>query len=174
MELLETKTTRIEVNGVHCYVTPLLRIQMMPKLRVPREVVMKNLPNTDRKLVQDPQHAATYQEEIKKLELAGYATKIHSHEADTSKELWFLPHHMVRHNGKDRIVFNCSFQIVIQTLSTNILPGLTLGPSLLGVLQRFGEYQVTISGDIKGIFHQVHLLKRQALVEIPLERLEDR
>ncbi|XP_035235202.1 uncharacterized protein LOC118206521 [Anguilla anguilla] len=160
VDLLETDTTRVEVDGVHRYATPLLRVQTMPKLQVPKEVVMKNLRNTEKRLAQDSQRASTYQEEIKKLEVAGYATKIDNHEADTSEESWFLPHHIVRHNGKDRIVFNCSFQIGGQSLNNYLLPGPTLGPSLLGVLLRFREHRVAMSGDIKGMFHQVRLLDK--------------
>jgi len=151
---------------VHRYATPLLRVQTMPKLQVPREVVMKNLRNTEKRLAKDPQCASTYQEEIKKLEIAGYATKIDSCKADTSEESWFLPHHMVRHNGKDRIVFNCSFQLSGQSLKNYLLPGPALGPSILGVLLRFREHRVAISGDIKGMFHQVRLLDR----DMPLLR----
>ncbi|CAM4718193.1 unnamed protein product [Leuciscus chuanchicus] len=132
VDLLEAETIRVEVNGVHRYATPLLRVPNMPKL----------------------------QEEIKKLEIAGYATKIDSCEADSSEESWFLPHHMVRHNGKERIVFNCSFQLGRQSLNNYLLPGPALGPSLLGVLLRFREHRVAVSGDIKGMFHQVRLLDR--------------
>ncbi|XP_078797113.1 uncharacterized protein LOC144989073 [Oryzias latipes] len=58
----------------------------------------------------------------------------------------------------DRLVFNCSFSYQGQTLNEYLLPGPTLGASLLGVLLRFREYAVAISGDIKGMFHQVRLL----------------
>jgi len=130
---------------------------------------MKNLRHTEKRLAKDPQRASTYQEEIKKLEIAGYATKIDSCEADTSEESWFLPHHMFRHNGKDWIVFNCSFQLSGQSLNNYLLPGPTLGPSLLGVLLHSREHRVAISSEITGMFHQ-----RQALTEVPVEGSEDR
>ncbi|XP_039539859.1 uncharacterized protein LOC120487658 [Pimephales promelas] len=160
VDLLEAETIRVEVNGVHRYATPLLRVPNMPKLKVSKEVVMKNLRNTEKRLVQDPLRASTYREEIKKLEIAGYVNKIDSCEADSSEESWFLPHHMVRHNGKERIVFNCSFQLGRQSLNNYLLPGPALGPSLLGVLLRFREHRVAVSGDIKGMFHQIRLLDR--------------
>ncbi len=44
------------------------------------------------------------------------------------------------------------------SLNQQLLPGPTLGASLLGVLLRFRQYAVAISGDIRGMFHQVRLL----------------
>ncbi len=99
-----------------------------------------------------------YCSEIRKLESAGYVAKITAEEADQSAESWFIPHHMVQHNGKDRIVFNCSFQHQGQTLNDQLLPGPTLRPSLLGVVLRYRQNTVANSGDIKGMFHQVRLL----------------
>ncbi|XP_067219119.1 uncharacterized protein [Chanodichthys erythropterus] len=43
-------------------------------------------------------------------------------------------------------------------LNDNLLPGPTLGPPLLGVLLRFREHVVAISGDIRAMFHQIRLL----------------
>lgn len=84
MNLWEAQTTRIDVNGVHPYATPLLQVQAMLKLQISREVVMKNLRNTEKRSAQDSQHASTYQEEIKKLDIAEHVAKIDSCKADTS------------------------------------------------------------------------------------------
>lgn len=59
-----------------------------------------------------------------------------------------------------RVFFNCSFTYQGQNLNNYLLPGPTLGASLLGVLVRFREHRVAISGDIKQMFHQVRLLLR--------------
>lgn len=75
-----------------------------------------------------------------------------------NREAWYIPHHMVSHNGKNRIVFNCSYQHEGHNLNQYLLPGPTLGATLLGVLLRFREHAVAISGDIEGMFHQVRLL----------------
>ena len=74
------------------------------------------------------------------------------------KESWSLPHHLVCHNGKARVVFNCSFDYRQDSLNNKPLPGLTLSAPLLGVLLRFREHAVAISGDIRGMFHQVRIL----------------
>ena len=157
--LLEQKTTRVEVQGVQRYATPLLRRENMPKLHVSKEVVSNYFKNTERRLAKNPQQAAVYREEINKLVVAGHVKRIDNLTAEQSQESWYLPHHKVSHNGKDRVVFNCSFQVGRQCLNRYLLPGPTLGPSLLGVLMRFRQDKVAISGDIKGMFHQVRLLE---------------
>lgn len=79
-------------------------------------------------------------------------------EITSSDESWYIPHHLVEHNGKHRLVFDCSYKYKGESLNSNLLPGPTLGPSLLGVLLRFREHQIAISGDIRAMFHQVRLL----------------
>lgn len=158
MHHLQTQTTRVLIDGVNRYATPLLRKKDMPRLQVTKDAVLPNLRNTERSLERDPIKAAAYKEEINKLEVAGYAVKLSPGEVSKEGESWFLPHHLVQHNGKNRVVFNCSFQFQGQVLNDYLLPGPALGPSLLGVLLRFREHTVAVSGDIKGMFHQVRLL----------------
>ncbi len=158
IHILEEKTTRIDVNGVQRYATPLLWKESLPPLNAPKEAVMALLCSTERKLAKDPKRAAAYESEIQKLSQAGYVTSLTSAESDLSSKSWFIPHHMVHHNNKNRIVFNCSFEYQGQSLNEHLLPGPTLGSSLLGVLFRFREYPVAFCSDVKGMFHQVHLL----------------
>ncbi len=84
--------------------------------------------------------------------------EISTQEAEQSPESWYIPHHMVTHNNKDRIVFNCFYSYQGHALNDILLPGPILGPSLLDVLLRFREHPVAISGDVKGMFHQGYLL----------------
>lgn len=154
--LLDTKTTRIEVDGVRRYATPLLRHAAMPPLQAPKESVMALLRSTERRLLKDPERAKIYQAEIQKLIEAGAVREVTPDK--TPEECWYIPHHLVAHNGKNRLVFNCSHQYLGQTLNQYLLPGPTLGASLLGVLLRFRERPIAVSGDIKGMFHQVRLL----------------
>ncbi|XP_052446016.1 uncharacterized protein LOC127987697 [Carassius gibelio] len=160
LNMLETHTVRVKVDGVERYATPLLRVKTMPLLHAPKDAVMCHLRSTERRLAKDLTLANKYKDEIQKLEKNGYATKISPEEAAQSTESWYLPHHIVTHNGKHRVVFNCSYTYNGQNLNKQLLPGPTLGPSLLGVLIRFREHRVAISGDIKGMFHQVRLLPR--------------
>ncbi|KAL6469323.1 hypothetical protein MHYP_G00228470 [Metynnis hypsauchen] len=161
MEMLETKTVRIEVEGTHRYATPLLRKRDMPLLRSSETAVLPRLRSLERKLVRDPQSAAAYSAEIQKLLLSGSVVKLKERPPDEG-ESWFIPHHMVSHNAKNRIVFDCSFQSGGISLNDALLPGPSLGSSLLGVLLRFREHAVAISGDVRAMFHQVRLLSEDS------------
>ncbi|KAL6476782.1 hypothetical protein MHYP_G00152810 [Metynnis hypsauchen] len=155
---LDQRTVRVTVDGIACYATPLLRKPVTPKLHAPPLAVMPLLRATERRLTGNPDLAKVYNEEIHKLDRAGYVIKISSDEASQSEESWYIPHHIVHHNGKARVVFNCSFKFQQTALNDILLPGPNLGASLLGVLLRFREYLVAISGDIRGMFHQIRLL----------------
>ncbi len=158
IELLETKTVRVEVDGIRRYATPLLRRCDMPCLHATMEAVMPRLRSTERKLARDPKQAEAYSSEIQKLVQSGAIRKILPKDMERDGESWFIPHHMVRHNEKNRVVFDCSFQFSGLSLNDSLLAGPTLGSSLLGVLLRFREHAVAISADIRGMFHQVRLL----------------
>ncbi|KAI2646144.1 ORF V: Enzymatic polyprotein [Labeo rohita] len=157
LQLLDCKTLTLEMEGVHRLATPLLRHKDMPLLKAPRESVLSNLRSVERRLLKDPERAETYQAEMRRLLEAGAVRVVPDPVPDTP-ECWYIPHHMVSHNGKSRLVFNCSHQYRGQSLNRYLLPGPTLGASLLGVLLRFREHPVAVSGDIKAMFHQVLLL----------------
>ncbi|KAI3374400.1 hypothetical protein L3Q82_005971 [Scortum barcoo] len=131
----------------------------MPFLQATKEAVMPTLRSVERRLAKDPVQAAAYRVEMEKLIKAGSVIKCGPEvSVQEDRETWYIPHHMVSHNGKNRLVFNCSYQYRGQSLNDYLLPGPMLGASLLGVLLRFREHAVAISGDIKGMFHQVRLL----------------
>ncbi|XP_073782539.1 uncharacterized protein [Danio rerio] len=158
LELLEVKTKRVQDAGIFRYATPLLRKQGVPPLRAQKESVLPSLRALERRLARDPQQAEEYCAAISKLEEAGAIRRLTTSEVLDSAESYYIPHHVVRHNGKSRIVFNCSFPYQGRSLNDTLLPGPTLGASLLGVLLRFREHAVAISSDIRGMFHQVQLL----------------
>ncbi|XP_019218180.1 uncharacterized protein LOC109203254 [Oreochromis niloticus] len=158
LEALEQRTIRVQVEGVTRYATPLLRRNDSPRLWAPRLALLPQLRSTERRIVRDPGQAETYCQEVHKLEVVGYVEKLSPEKVDCSSESWYLPHHVVHHNNKARLVFNCSYQYNGLSLNSQLLPGPILGPSLLGVLLRFREHTVAISGDIKAMFHQIRLL----------------
>ncbi|KAM4526302.1 uncharacterized protein V3H82_000718 [Fundulus diaphanus] len=158
VDLLEKRTERVCVDGILRYATPLLRKKNMPVLKASPESVMFNLRSNEKRLSKNPMMANTYQEEIRKLVQAGSVAKLDPQDTTSDGESWLIPHHMVSHNHKNRLVFNCSHQYQGLNLNDFLLPGPTLSASLLGVLIRFREHAVAISSDIKGMFHQVRLL----------------
>ncbi|XP_024865045.1 uncharacterized protein LOC119617585 [Kryptolebias marmoratus] len=160
VRLLQEQTVRVNVSGVERYATPLLRVKNMPPLKATPEAVLPLLRGIEKRLAKSPGQAAAYQREIEKLVEAGYVVKLGDHQLKTSVEAWYIPHHMVQHNGKNRVVFNCSFQYQGYNLNQLLLPGPTLGPALLPVLLRFREHAVAFSSDIRGMFHQVRLLPK--------------
>ena len=156
--MLDEKSTTVIVDGVTRYATPLIRKRSVALPCASPAAVIPLLRSTERHLSTNPELAKVYNQEIHKLVEAGYAERITSEEASRSAESWYIPHHLVHHNGKARVVFNCSFRHQDSALNDDLLPGPSLGPSLLGVLLRFREHVVAISGDIRAMFHQIRLL----------------
>lgn len=140
LNLLQTSTVRVTVDGVQGYATPVLRQSNSTTLQASMEAVLPSICSTERRLAKDPQRSEAYCQEIQKLEKMGYIAVVTPEVATSTPESWFIPHHMVRHNNKDRIVFNCSFQYEGKSLNNLLLPGPALGPSLLGVLIWFRQY----------------------------------
>lgn len=54
--------------------------------------------------------ANTYNNEIQKLKEASYLIKPRPEEVHSSSESWYLPHNVVHHNNKARVVFNFSYE----------------------------------------------------------------
>lgn len=101
MDLLASKSKRVDVDGVQRYATPLLRAASAMRLRASPNAVMSSLRCIERRLQRDPKTAAVYDQEIAKLEESGYVSKVElSH--DSSNESWYIPHHIVEHNGEKK------------------------------------------------------------------------
>lgn len=71
---------------------------------------MPSLHGVEKRLTKDEDKASAYSAEMSKLALAGSVCKLTLEEAAQSEESWFIPHHLVEHNGKNCLVFNCSYQ----------------------------------------------------------------
>ena len=146
VQLLQANTVRVDVDGTLMYATPLPRKKSTPLLRSSPQAVLPMLRGTEKRLSKDPEIAKVYNDEIRKLEDAGYVTRLPSVSLNGSPESWYIPHHLVSHNGKHRVVFNCSFKYQGGNLNECLLAGPTLGASLLGVLLRFREHTVAFAG----------------------------
>lgn len=128
----------------------------MPQLQAPKEAVLANLRSVERSLAKDPEKAVVYNAEMQKLVWTGSAIKVPP-EMVYQAEMWYIPHHLVHHHGKNRLIFNCSFKYQGENLNKLLLPGPNLGSTLL-VLLRFREHSIAVSSDIRAMFHQVRLL----------------
>lgn len=60
ISILETKTTRVEVDGILRYATSLLRWRDMPLLQATKEAVMPTLQGVEWRLARDPAQVAAY------------------------------------------------------------------------------------------------------------------
>ncbi len=92
-----------------------------------RDSVLLNLRSVERRLLKDPEKAETYQAEMSRLLETGPVCVVPDPVPDTS-ECWYIPHYIVSHNGKSRLVFNCSHQYRGQSLNQYLLPDLPLEP----------------------------------------------
>ncbi|KAL0204483.1 hypothetical protein M9458_002501, partial [Cirrhinus mrigala] len=109
IELLEAKTRRVNVAGILRYATPLLRKRDMPLFQASKEAILPSLRSTENRLGKDPQRAKAYCEAIHQLVQSGVVKRLSPDEISATGESWYILHHLVSHNGKDRLVFNCSY-----------------------------------------------------------------
>ena len=86
----------------------------------------------------------------------GFAEKVPSDEL-LHNNAWYLMHHAVYHKtkGNIRVVFNCSLRNKGVSLNDALYQGPDLTNNLLGVLLRFRQESIAITGDIEKMFYQV-------------------
>ena len=89
-----------------------------------------------------------------------YARKVIDKDQDSSKILWYLPHHPVLNPHKPekvRVVFDCSAKYGNTSLNDQLLQGPDMTNTLVGVLTRFREERVAMTSDIESMFYQVRV-----------------
>lgn len=91
INLLESKTVRVDVDGVK---------KEMPMLQAPKEAVLPLLRGLEKWLGRNQEWARSYNQEIDRLEEAGFVIKLKPEAVDQSQESWYIPHHMGCHNEK--------------------------------------------------------------------------
>lgn len=121
MQLLEAQTTWVEVDGVMRHATPLPQVPSMPQLYTPKEALLLQLRSTKRRLGKAPKLVAAYIAEVQKLDNACYVVKLDPGAEETTSS-WYIPHHMLQHNRKYRVIFNCLFQFKDESLNELLLP----------------------------------------------------
>lgn len=110
-----------------------------------------------RKLSGDEMLFTEYNKFMKMMYDQGFMEKIPVE--DLNNKALYLMHHSVYHKQKKsiRIVFNCSLKHNGVSLNDLLYQGPDLTNSLLGVLLRFRQEKIAITGDIEKMFLQVHV-----------------
>lgn len=124
------------------------------------EQVLKKLESTERRLLKNPQHAESYDRQIKEMEEMGFARKVTQEELKSyDGPVHYIAHHaVVRPEKKStpvRIVFNSSATYKGHTLNDYWYKGPDLLNSLFGVILRFRENPVAICADISKMYHMI-------------------
>ena len=138
----------------------------LPKNRSEAE---KRFTCLERKLSRSPQLKQDYIKFMNELILKGYARE--STSAAETVKYWYLPHHGVYHPnkpGKIRVVFDLSAEFHGASINKALLPGPDLINQIVGVLLRFREEQIAVTGDIGAsgeIARRSEMLSKVSLVE---------
>ncbi len=122
--------------------------------------VLKKMESTERRLSKQPDHAESYDEQMKEMEEMKFSRKLTKDEIDEWKgPVHYVAHHaVVRPEKKStpvRIVFNSSASYNGHILNEYWYKGPDLLNSLFGVILRFREKEVAVVGDIAKMYHMV-------------------
>lgn len=130
-----------------------------------REQAYQRVIGMKRKLKSRPEFHKEYSHFVDGMIEKGYAERIPDNELRTEPgKSWYLIHHGVRHKekGKLRVVFNCSLKYHGVSLNDQLLQGPDLANGLFGVLLRFRQGSVAVTGDIEKMFYQVGVPQEHA------------
>ncbi|XP_075170482.1 uncharacterized protein LOC142242847 [Haematobia irritans] len=128
-----------------------------------------NLPNSfpmakrrllclENKMNRDAKLKAFLIEKFKEYENKGYVRKLEPGEIKTNNS-WYIPVFTVynKHKDKTRIVWDAAASVDNISLNSLLLKGPDQLRSLVGILIRFRERPIAISGDIREMFHQIRI-----------------
>ena len=125
-----------------------------------RSQAVKRLESTERRLMKQPEQAAAYDKQMMEMNEMNFSRKVTEEELKNYKgPKHYVSHHAVLRPEKAstplRIVFNSSAVYQEHSLNDYWLKGPDLLNSLFGVILRFRENEVEVSGDISKMYHQV-------------------
>ncbi len=134
-----------------------------------RSQAVKRLEATERRLIKNPELAAAYDKQMTEMNTANYSRKLSEEELNSYEgPVHYVSHHGVLRPEKAstplRIVFNSSAVYQGHCLNDYWLKGPDLLNSLFGVILRFRENEVAVSGDISKMYHQVLIPQRDQQV----------
>ena len=111
-----------------------------------------------RRLKKDPAFFEDYKQFMSNLLVKGYARRMDDSPVGRT---WYIPHHGVYHPSKPRkirVVFDCSAG---KSRNQELLTGLNLTNSIVGVLTRFRQGEVAFMVDIESMYYQVRVSEHQ-------------
>nr|XP_054771128.1 uncharacterized protein LOC129279041 [Lytechinus pictus] len=125
-----------------------------------RRQAEKILESTERRLMKDSNHSEAYKKQMEEMVAMNFARKLSEGEmVSYTGPVHYVSHHAVIRPEKKstpvRIVFNSSANYQGHSLNDYWLKGQDLLNSLFGVLIRFRENAVAVSGDISKMYHRV-------------------
>ncbi|XP_065180445.1 uncharacterized protein LOC135811008 [Sycon ciliatum] len=121
----------------------------------------RRLLSIERKMDRNPAFSEAYCAKIAQYIDDGYATKLTPSQLQMpSQRVWYLPHFGVTNPnkpGKLRLVFDAAAPSHGVSLNDALLPGPDYLNPLTSVLFKFRQHRVGFGGDIRQMFHQVHI-----------------
>ncbi|XP_055605119.1 uncharacterized protein LOC129753329 [Uranotaenia lowii] len=115
----------------------------------------------EKRMIREPKMAKELQQKLFEYEVKGYIRKLSAQEErEHQGRQWYLPIFPVfnpNKPGKLRIVWDAASKSRGVSLNSFLLKGPDQLVALPHVLQRFREYRVAVSGDIREMFHQVNM-----------------
>ena len=118
--------------------------------------------STEKRLAKDQGYQAMYQDQIKDMITRGVAAKLTPEEIKAyDGPIHYISHHEVLKPDSQstpcRIVFNSSASFNSHVLNDYWAKGPDLINNLLGILIRFRENRVAVTGDINKMYHSVSI-----------------
>ena len=120
----------------------------------------KKLEGTERRLLKNPEHAKAYDDQMEEMKEMKFARKLSEEELKKyDGPVHYIAHHEVLRPEKKstpiRIIFNSSAAFQDHRLNDYWMKGPDLLNNLFGVILRFRENAIAISGDVSKMYHRI-------------------
>lgn len=159
IQIMEATTKYIESEKV--WETGLL--WKYDKISLPDSLPMarRRLQCLEIKMARSPELKTFLIEKFNDYEKKGYVRKLQKEEIVSGGKSWYIPTFTVtnKNKNKTRIVWDAAAAVNGVSLNSALMKGPDLLKSLVGILIRFREMPVALSGDIREMFHQVRVAK---------------
>lgn len=119
------------------------------------QTALKRLKSIEWKMEKDKGFSERYRDRIKHLLINNYARELT--DTSTTDKTWYLPHFGIDNPNKKklRLVFDSAAKVNGLCLNDYLHTGPDLLSSLLGIMLRFREHSIAVTGDIQDFFLRV-------------------